>query len=57
MTRITASDSPTVTNDIADPIGGPDRLYEQTASELEELLDRFVELAFAAADRDDRETA
>ena len=42
-------------DDVADPIGGPDRLYEETAAELSSLIDRFVDLAFGAAE--DRETA
>jgi protein-tyrosine phosphatase len=41
-------------DDVADPIGGPDRLYEATAVELADLVDRFVQLGFAA---DTRETA
>lgn len=36
-------------DDVADPIGGPDHLYEATAMELSSLVDRFVDLAFAAA--------
>jgi protein-tyrosine phosphatase len=35
-------------DDVADPIGGPPRLYEATARELEELVDRLVALAFPA---------
>lgn len=42
-------------DDVADPIGGPDRLYEETAVELAGLVDRLVDLAFAAAT--ERETA
>jgi protein-tyrosine phosphatase len=42
-------------DDVADPIGGPDGLYEETAVELTELIDRAVALAFAAADQ--RESA
>lgn len=42
-------------DDVEDPIGGPDPLYEATAVELGQLVDRFVDLAFAA--RDNRETA
>ena len=45
-------------DDVADPIGGPDRLYESAAQEIEALVGRFVELAFAAHMEDiDRETA
>ena len=44
-------------DDIADPIGGPDRLYESTAQEIESLVDRFVELAFDHMEDIDRETA
>jgi len=33
-------------DDIADPIGGPDRLYEATAVELGQLVDDLVSLAF-----------
>src|SRR4051812_29076173 len=42
-------------DDVADPMGRPDAEYEQTAVELEALLDRVVDLAFASADR--RESA
>lgn len=42
-------------DDVADPIGGPDSLYEETASELTELVDRAVDLAFVHATR--RESA
>lgn len=31
-------------DDIADPIGGPDRAYERTAAQLEDLVDRLVRL-------------
>lgn len=41
--------------DLADPMGGPDRAYEATAAELVDLVDRLVTLAFASADN--RETA
>ena len=34
------------TDDVADPVGGPDRLYQETATELEDLVGRFVDLAF-----------
>jgi protein-tyrosine phosphatase len=33
-------------DDVADPMGGPDRAYEATAVELADLLDAFVALAF-----------
>jgi len=33
-------------DDVADPVGGPDRLYLETADELEGLVGRFVDLAF-----------
>ena len=33
-------------DDVADPVGGPDRLYLETADELEELVGRLVDLAF-----------
>ena len=36
-------------DDVADPMGGPDRLYEATAVELSELIDAFVGLAFPSA--------
>lgn len=42
-------------DDVADPIGKPDADYEVTAGELESLLDRFVDLAFASTHR--RESA
>ena len=42
-------------DDVADPIGKPDADYEVTAVELESLLDRFVDLAFAFTHR--RESA
>jgi len=42
-------------DDVADPMGKPDAQYEVTAVELEALLDRIVDLAFASADR--RESA
>jgi protein-tyrosine phosphatase len=39
-------------DDVADPIGGPDRAYEATAVLLEDLVGRVVDLAFPpAADR------
>ena len=38
-------------DDVADPIGGPDTLYETAASEIESLVDSIVELAFAAPAR------
>lgn len=38
-------------DDVADPMGKPDADYEATAVELESLLDRIVDLAFASADR------
>ncbi len=34
------------TDDVADPIGGPDHLYAATADELEQLIDAFVAIAF-----------
>jgi hypothetical protein len=33
-------------DDVADPIGGPDRLYLETATDLEDLVGRLVDLAF-----------
>jgi protein-tyrosine phosphatase len=33
-------------DDVADPVGGPDRLYLETADELEDLVGRLVDLAF-----------
>jgi protein-tyrosine-phosphatase len=36
-------------DDVADPMGGPDREYEATAVELSELIDAFVALAFPDA--------
>ena len=36
-------------DDIADPIGGPQRAYDKTAAELEALIDAFVSLAFPPA--------
>ena len=33
-------------DDVADPIGSPRESYERTAIEIDELLDRVVELAF-----------
>ena len=33
-------------DDVADPIGGPDRAYESTAALLEDLVERAVDLAF-----------
>jgi protein-tyrosine phosphatase len=33
-------------DDVADPVGGPDRLYLATAAELEHLVTRLVDLAF-----------
>jgi protein-tyrosine phosphatase len=33
-------------DDVADPVGGPDRLYAATAVELEDLVTRLVDLAF-----------
>jgi protein-tyrosine phosphatase len=42
-------------DDVADPIGGPDRAYEATAVELTDLVDSFLALAFPSASN--RETA
>jgi len=42
-------------DDVADPIGGPQRLYDATAEEISDLVDQLVDLAFADAER--RETA
>jgi protein-tyrosine phosphatase len=42
-------------DDVADPIGGPDRLYLATAEELAGLVDAFVDLAFGTDQA--RETA
>jgi protein-tyrosine phosphatase len=36
------------TDDVADPIGGPDREYEATAVELVDLIDHLVDVALAA---------
>ena len=36
-------------DDVADPIGGPDRAYEATAALLEDLVERAVDLAFPPA--------
>ena len=36
-------------DDVADPIGSPDPVYERTAAELCDLVDRLVELAFRHA--------
>ena len=36
-------------DDVADPIGGPDELYARTADEIDTLLRRVVDLAFAPA--------
>ena len=33
-------------DDVADPVGGPERLYLATAAELEDLVGRLVDLAF-----------
>ena len=38
-------------DDVEDPIGGPQHLYETTASEIADLIDRVVEIAFASAER------
>ncbi len=38
-------------DDVEDPIGAPDHVYEDTAAELEDLIDRLVGLAFAPAAR------
>lgn len=35
-------------DDVEDPIGAPDHVYEATAGELDDLLERLVALAFAA---------
>jgi protein-tyrosine phosphatase len=42
-------------DDVADPMGGPARLYEATAVELSQLVDDFVGLAFPS--EANRETA
>jgi protein-tyrosine phosphatase len=42
-------------DDVADPIGGPQHLYESTADEISALVDQVVDLAFTGAER--RETA
>jgi protein-tyrosine phosphatase len=45
-------------DDVADPIGGPDRLYAATADELERLIGALVDLAFPLApSAQNRETA
>ena len=44
-------------DDVSDPMGGPDARYEQTAVELETLVDHFCELALAAPLPTGRETA
>ena len=36
-------------DDVADPIGGPRSAYERLATELDDLLDRLVAVAFAGA--------
>jgi protein-tyrosine phosphatase len=36
-------------DDVADPIGGPRSAYERLATELDNLLDRLVAVAFAGA--------
>jgi len=36
-------------DDIADPLGMSRRAYERTAAEIEDLVDRFVDLAFPAS--------
>lgn len=36
-------------DDVEDPIGAPDYVYESTAAELEDLVDRLIALAFAPA--------
>jgi protein-tyrosine-phosphatase len=33
-------------DDVADPVGGPEQLYLETATELEDLVGRLVDLAF-----------
>ena len=38
-------------DDVADPIGGTPDQYERTAAEIESLVDRLVDLAFAPAAR------
>ena len=38
-------------DDVDDPIGGPQPLYDSTADEITELVDRVVEIAFASAER------
>ncbi len=40
-------------DDVADPVGGPDRLYLATAEELEELVERLVIVAFPAVTADE----
>lgn len=35
-------------DDVEDPIGAPDHVYEATAAELDDLVSRFVDLAFTA---------
>lgn len=35
--------------DIADPVGGPASAYERTAAEIDELVERLVELAWSEA--------
>jgi protein-tyrosine phosphatase len=39
---------PDTSDDIPDPIGRSRRVYERTATEIEELVDHFVRLAFPA---------
>ena len=36
-------------DDVADPIGGPRSAYERLAMELDDLIERFVAVAFAGA--------
>ncbi len=37
-------------DDVEDPIGAADHVYENTAAELDELVDRLVDMAFAHTD-------
>ncbi len=37
------------TDDVEDPIGAPDRIYDATAAELDDLVSRLVDVGFAPA--------
>ncbi|CAN5159480.1 hypothetical protein BH24ACT1_BH24ACT1_04810 [soil metagenome] len=44
-------------DDVEDPIGAPDHVYQATAAELDDLIARLVNLVFAHAQRVDKITA